>query len=304
MLVLASFIMRSRWTAILVFTICLGLSFNALPVLIVACATIALVALRNGPIEAIFVLLIGSALTSAFAALGSAGTHMVQLVGIRVTITVVPVLIMATALRRSGNWGTVLAIAAVICGFWVSVVYSVLDSPAAWWTEQLEATLTNVQGMATGPEAKQTIAQFAPHMTGLLGGVLLLFCAVGLMLGRWFQSLLYNPGGFRKEFHALRLTRVHSLVLLGFVFVGWIAGDPLGGWASDIGSVLIAMFIIPGIALAHVWANQLPFTTAALVGFYIAIFIVPHLAAALGWMDSWLDLRSRWTQRPSNGADS
>lgn len=296
--------MRSRWTAILVFTICLGLSFNALPILMLACATIALVALRNGPVEAIFVLLIGSVLTSAFAALGSVGIHMVELVGIRVTITAVPVLIMATVLRRSGDWRAALAVAAIICGFWISVVYAVLDSPTTWWTEQLEATLANVQGMATGPDVKQTIAQFAPHMTGLLGGVLLLFCVAGLMLGRWFQSLLYNPGGFRKEFLTLRLTRAHSLVLLGFVFVGWIAGDSLGGWASDIGSVLIAMFIIPGIALAHVWANQLPFTTAALVGFYIAIFIVPHLAAALGWMDSWLDLRSRWTQRPSDEADS
>jgi UDP-N-acetylmuramyl pentapeptide phosphotransferase/UDP-N-acetylglucosamine-1-phosphate transferase len=60
------------------------------------------------------------------------------------------------------------------------------------------------------------------------------------------------------------------------------------------------MFIFPGIALAHVWANQTPFTNAALAGFYIAIVVIPHMAAALGWMDSWLDLRKRWIQ-PTNG---
>lgn len=303
MLGLATFVMRSRWSAITAFTVFLALGTFVLPILVMACAVVALVTLRNGAVEGFLVVVIGTLLTSAFAALGSPGSHVVEAVGVSVGVTAVPVWIIACVLRRQADWPLALAMAALICGIWVTVVYAMLDSPTAWWTQQLEAELAGTQGIPAGRDLNDMIAQFAPHMTGLFGAMLLLFCVAGLMLGRWWQSLLYNPGGFRQEFISLRLTRNHALVLLAFVAIGWFGGESVGLWAADIGSILIAMFIFPGVALAHVWANQMPFTSAALAGFYIAIVVIPHMAAALGWMDSWLDLRKRWIQ-PTNGTGS
>lgn len=304
MLGLATFVMRSRWSAITVFTVFLALGTFVLPVLVLACAVAALVTLRNGVVEGLLVVVIGTLLTFTFAALGSPHAHVVSVIGVSVGVTVIPVWIAASVLRRQADWPLALAAAALLCGFWVTVVYAVLDSPAAWWAKQLEIEMAGAQNIPEGRDLSEMIAQFAPHMTGLLGAMLLLFCILGLMLGRWWQSLLYNPGGFRKEFLALRLKRTHALVLLGFVAIGWFGGESIGLWAADIGSILIAMFIFPGVALAHVWASQSPYSSAALAGFYIAVVIIPHMAAALGWMDTWLDLRTRWMKHPTNGTGS
>src|SRR5690625_6353500 len=49
-------------------------------------------------------------------------------------------------------------------------------------------------------------------VTGLLANVTSFTGVLGLMLGRWWQALLYNPGGFKQEFNGLRLNTPQALV--------------------------------------------------------------------------------------------
>src|SRR5690606_39352678 len=58
-------------------------------------------------------------------------------------------------------------------------------------------------------------------MIAVLGGVLgathMLMALISLMIGRYWQGGLYNPGGFRQEFHQLRLPVMSSIGLLVLV---------------------------------------------------------------------------------------
>ena len=45
-----------------------------------------------------------------------------------------------------------------------------------------------------------------------------MFLAITLtMLARWMQASLFNPGGFQKEFHQLRIGHKVTLILISFM---------------------------------------------------------------------------------------
>ncbi|MEZ5581549.1 MAG: hypothetical protein R3F37_01040 [Candidatus Competibacteraceae bacterium] len=66
--------------------------------------------------------------------------------------------------------------------------------------------LTQMGLLERDPQTLQQLLDYlAPMVVGLIfaNGLASLLC--GLLLGRWWQALLFNPGGFSREFHELRL---------------------------------------------------------------------------------------------------
>ena len=48
-----------------------------------------------------------------------------------------------------------------------------------------------------------------------------------LFLARWCQAALYNPGGFRKEFHQIRLSQTAGAILLLALIISYAIDDLL-----------------------------------------------------------------------------
>ena len=114
------------------------------------------------------------------------------------------------------------------------------------------------------------------------------------LVGRWWQALLYNPGGFQQEFYQLRLSRTNIFVLVaGLVLFSSIEGYHQWAWLFAI------PIIIVGIALVHALVALKQLSRHWLFGFYVIFItfapVVPLLMMAV-IADSALDFRLRLTK--------
>jgi hypothetical protein len=125
-----------------------------------------------------------------------------------------------------------------------------------------------------------------------------------LLMARWWQSLVYNPGGFRTEFHDLRLHRLLGVLGVPALVLMLVSGDvpPLLGYLSVL---LLAILFIQGLAVMHGILGMAGAGVIWLVGLYLMLVLVPPPAvtvlATLGLLDIWIDFRSRYAQRRSSG---
>ncbi|MDA0787828.1 MAG: hypothetical protein O2780_00045 [Proteobacteria bacterium] len=114
-----------------------------------------------------------------------------------------------------------------------------------------------------------------------------------LVLARWWQSMLYNPGGFQKEFHGLRMTPRLSTVIVLLLVLCIAFNDLLGRWIP----LLTVPLIFSGLGIVHWMIKSKEMSSNWLVAFYLLLlfffqFVYP-LLASLALMDSYLDLRKR-----------
>ena len=104
--------------------------------------------------------------------------------------------------------------------------------------------------------------------------------------------MLYNPGGFREEFHQLKLPgAVAAILVLGIVTAS--AESPI----APVVMLLTVPLAVVGIALVHGLVKVLGMSRRSLVAFYVAAFILgpymylPLVIAVLA--DSFFDFRNR-----------
>jgi hypothetical protein len=203
------------------------------------------------------------------------------------------VMLMASVLRTSGSWEKALlggSFLAIVMGLLLPVIYpGLLDElvrTGVSFYEQYNAEVAK----ALGDDLETVIRS---TMTASMVGT---YLATGIgvtLLARAWQAGLYNPGGFRKEFHALRLSPVVSVLcavtMLAGLFLGsdamllaWITGTPL---------------FLAGLALVHGVVGRKKLNGQWLVLFYIALALLGPtlmiLLIVMAFVDSWLDIRGR-----------
>jgi hypothetical protein len=134
-------------------------------------------------------------------------------------------------------------------------------------------------------------------MNGFLMMLLGLSLVLTILLARWWQSLLYNPGGFRAEFHALLVPKSLAIAvtaLAALVFSGTVAKDSI--WV-DIFLISIMVYLVQGLAVIHGIVGGRGLSKWWLAPVYVGLFFVPpHVILGLvmvGLVDSVVDFRSR-----------
>jgi hypothetical protein len=140
----------------------------------------------------------------------------------------------------------------------------------------------------------QAVAMPAPDMyLGAIGASIALGVVISVMVARNMQATLYNPGGFRIEFHALRLSPQVAIVLLAMIMLLGM----IGGYANSFIPLMLIPLIVSGIALVHGSVAKKKLGGNWLVIFYIGLIIMHSLAimllVVLAVMDSFIDFRSR-----------
>lgn len=203
------------------------------------------------------------------------------------------VVLMAALVRSTGSWQQALvagSVLAVIIGALLPMLYPALFDQLVQtgvsFYQQYNAEVARALGDQLEPAIRQA-------MNASMAGIFLL-TGVGLtMLARSWQAGLYNPGGFRREFHALRL----SWPVAALCAVAMVAGPAVG-----LNPVLIVWagglpLLIAGIALVHGVIGHRKMGVQWLVMFYIALLLLGPslmlLLLVLAFVDSWLDIRGR-----------
>lgn len=113
-----------------------------------------------------------------------------------------------------------------------------------------------------------------------------------LMLARWWQSELYNEGGFGLEFQALRLSPTLSSVLIVAVVASFVL-DVSSRWYM----LLMVPMLMSAIGFVHWYFREKEISRSWFVSFYLLLIFMSQLMmpilASLAMMDSLLDLRNR-----------
>lgn len=300
---LASYVMRGRRQAGMLAVVFAVLALLLPPLSNVSAAIVALVTLRRGWQEGLVISAIAVVAVAglAYVALGNPLLALVFLVVVWLPAWVVAWVLRATvSLRSALSVATALALAGVV---WF---YALLDDPVAWWKNTLTTVFQQAIEQAKTADMADVgdlLENAAPFMTGVVCTAFLLSIGLSLFLARWWQSVLYNPGGFATEFRALRLTKAVT-VAGGGLFAVALGSGTGGGIAADMSVVLLGFFGVVGLALVHDWVAQTKANVAWLMVLYLLLgFAAPHLMAVLALaaiVDAWLDIRRFFTVAPSS----
>ncbi|MBI4005895.1 MAG: DUF2232 domain-containing protein [Gammaproteobacteria bacterium] len=286
---LGTFILRGPMQAIALTSLLTMLSL-LLPFLayVLSGVSPSLVTLRQGPIAGLQVIIGSLVVITVFTLLININPQITTafLVGIWV-----PLWLCANILRNSESQGRMI-LAAGICGLvYIMVMYLVIGDVPKWWTDWLNSWITQTLPTEQGEQYLEILTSAAPLMNAMMAAGLVISLILTILIARWWQALLYHPGGFRKEFHALNLPRGLLLaVLAGLVLMVMGKSNP-GSPVLDILVLLVFLYLFQGIAMIHRMIAARGMSKAWLVVMYALLFVVPQailFLACLGMVDSWI----------------
>lgn len=212
-------------------------------------------------------------------------------------ITWLPAWLLANVLRvrRAQDWPLLAAAALVLLGAAV-LRLTVGDIKVFWraWLKPFFDVMAKDAGARFTAEQTEFIAG-QMHGWSLIAVFALLSATV--LLARWWQAELYNPGGFGSEFRELRMpqgmTMVAGAMALSYAFGR--EGGLLLALAGDACILLVVLFALQGLAVIHFLARVRGLAGAWLTTLYVMLVLVPQVAgpilATTGLADNIVDLR-------------
>ena len=275
-----------------------GLSLFLPVVGLLSSATMALVSLRKGMREslrvmvgaAVVVCVIGAALTGGFLIPLSYGALMW-----------LPPWLVALILREMRQLSWALEAGDALGMLAVALIYGLVSEPSMMWIERFQRLLAPLAERAPGSELtqlQQIGAWFPPFLTGIVAAGSVSSLLISLLLARWWQARLFNPGGFAREFTLLRLHK--AIHYLGFflLIVALVGSAGVSELFWNLLIVVSVLFVILGLSVVHRVLAARVARRFWLAGIYLLALFVPQLlfpVALLGFTDAWADWRNRWS---------
>lgn len=220
--------------------------------------------------------------------------------------TWIPLMLAAQILRTTENQGLALSICAICAGLYTVIMRFAVPDVDDHWATRLRTLGNTVKEQGGTFFSDAEIEQISGVMHESTIVVVSLFWICSLLVSRWWQSELYNAGGFGTEFRDLVIPKPLSVVaaiIAGMALVQLSSGEA-HGLASDLLVVLVVLFAFQGLALIHHRVNKIGMAKLWLVGFYVLLVLMPHplgiLLSFIGIADILLDVRGlRARQRPT-----
>jgi len=239
-------------------------------------AVVALVTLRKGSNEGFLILLWSLLPAGLLWAMGDMSPVFLML----------GTYLLALMLRKSSSWQQVILLATV---FGLATQFSLV------FQGEYQAQIQQVvdQGLQAqvnqSSQAQYTSEQIVDLLFSFYGAYHTFMVVICVMIGRWWQAMLYNPGGFRQEFHSLRFDPRIIVFLLGLIMAGLMDIPPLDGWLP----LFCVVPMLAGLAVTHYAVARKAMGTPWLVLSYMTLLLVPPAIILLGFIDSVVDLRKR-----------
>jgi len=198
--------------------------------------------------------------------------------------------LVAMVLRATRSWAlTLLAASAIGLVFGLGL----LGAGGAY----LEAVRTIAEGFIAEvgkrsgdpAVAAQLQAPDTQQIASIFGFMLALTLVGCTVLARWWQSALFNPGGFREEFHAIRFGSVPGLALVGAGASLYLQGPAMQIWAQ----IVMLPLLVAGIGLVHALVARR--RVGGMLGLlYAALLLAPpvkYVVMGLAAVDAVANLR-------------
>jgi len=272
---LAEFVMRGRRQALLV-----AIVASVVPMFFwVGAAVIGLVTLRRGAIEGGLVALWAMLPCMVLAWAGE----------IIPAAAVAGIWVAAMVLRGTQSWPLTLAAASAM-GLLLGMGLLWLGNDYLAMTQKVvEAFFSEVAKQADPAAAAQLKVPGVPQIAGIFAVMHALTMALCMVIARWWQATLYNPGGFREEFHAIRFRSVPGLALLGAGASLHLQAPETQVWAW----LFLTPLLVAGTSLLHALMSKR--RAGGMLGFYYAALLLvspaKYMVVGLAAVDALADLR-------------
>lgn len=293
----ARIVLSSQGVAMLVTSALAILSFVLPASNLLSGAAIGLVVLRNGLLEALLTVA-GSTVATALL-----GYFLLQQPFVAAGFLIgvwLPVVGMGYILANSRSMANTLSAGCLVAALLVLGLHVVIgDTTAIWqqWMQQLEPVFQQMPTEADADNLRQALSSVGEIIIGVMTVSLFISAILSLFIARSGQAALFNPGGFQREFHGLRLG---SLLLAPALIAGVLSvtlDGMVGQVAKEVFLVFVVTFALQALAVCHAIAKAVRFGGVLLVGIYItlilSLFKLAMVLAAFGVIDHWVDFRSK-----------
>ncbi len=277
---LAQYILKGRWQAIIVALI-------GHFVLFLTQFSIGLVTLKKGVKEGLLVSL-WALLPSVVLAL----TTQTQILLVYASVAnVLLCLLAAYALKVTVSWPKTLVFITFACALSAAILVVLAGDLSAQYNTFLR-DLTAKEVESASLAANMFAAWGNVHFAAVFAFFLAVGTVISLLFARWMQAMVSNPGGFKQEFHSLRLPLQSSLLLMLLIVVLQSVGNGFAYW-----SLLFALpLFMAGLGLIHGFVGARQYGTGALVALYVILVVFYPIAlfiTLIGLIDSWIDCRKK-----------
>ena len=289
---LAEYIMRGRMQAITVVAVA-----SAIPMMFwLSAAAVCLVLLRRGLNDALGVI-VWALLPALVWAYFDDPRPLLGLLGASG---------MAYILRATASWGKALLASVVLGVFFAGVLGVDFAQPLAVLGAEINSVmpemLDQLYAQLSAEQQQQLHSLIIPVLTGLMATVLQVLCVVSVLLARYWQAALYNPGGFAQEFQRLRLPAV---IVFPLVF-GMLFAPSLGIQAVILTPLCSVPLLFTGLAVTHGLVAKYRSGSFWLIGLYVGFVVLTHIIypflVVLAVIDSVFDFRGLKNQNNDSDA--
>jgi len=292
-LFLARFILKGQSQAALVAATMAILGLILPPAAWISAAAIVLVTLVHDPKSGLITLALASVGAAIFSYLIFATP---QIAVMFVLLAWLPAWVMASVLRQTVSLAYSLQILTVIGLVAVAVLYAWFPNFGEFWREPLNQIVVQLAEQSTEfslAELKQTEDWVIAFLPGLFVSSIVFGSMVSLFLGRWWQAVYYNPGGFAKEFQSLNLGKMSALIAATIMLIASFVNSV---FTIALVTVVFVLYGMQALSLVHAAINIRQVNTAWLVMIYLIMFFIPQVVLLLmfaSFVDPWLDIRKR-----------
>lgn len=271
---LGNYILRTRIHAILAISVLTVFSIFISPFsYFISGAPMGLAALRKGPATGLQVAA-GCLLLTALPAMA---LNLQPGIPIAFMVSVwLPVILCAGLLRNTQSQGLMVLCAGTIGVFFTALIYVMLEDIQKWWLEWFELW----KEYATSEPARQQLEQayqlISPLLSAIFASGFVISLIITMLLARWWQSALFNPGGFRKEFYALRLPRVLVFPTLAGLLTLLLIPGSASMALRDTVILMLVLYLFQGISVIHGFLYTRARSRVWLIVIYGMFFIMPR----------------------------
>ncbi|MBN4063192.1 hypothetical protein JYT79_00270 [Cardiobacterium sp. AH-315-I02] len=293
MLFLAKFVLKGQSQAALVVASMAILGLMVPPAAWISAAAIVLVTLVHGQKSGL--------ITTALSSLGAAiFSYLIfatpQVAVIFVLLVWLPAWLMAMVLRQTVSLAFSLQVLTAISLFAIALIYMLFPNFGELWREPLDhmvAELAQQSDQFSLAQLSQTQDWIIAFLPGLFVGSIMFGTILSLLLGRWWQAIFYNPGGFAEEFQSLNLGKRVAIVAVLIMLMAMFANNV---FAIAMVTVVFVLYGIQALSLLHAAINIRQLNGTWLWVIYVIMFFIPQFLLMLivaSLADPWLDIRQR-----------
>ena len=221
---IGNYLLSGSMQATIAVTLSSLLSFLLQPLaFLISGSVIGLITLRKGTANAMQALVISFVILQIFFVFLPVSFYVSTII---LLVIWLPILFSSAILRLTQSQGVLVLFLGLISIILTIVFYLLVGNVAAWWVDYLtnifEATAPSHQIEVYKKILESNSSLIHPYIfAGYTLNVI-----TGVLFARWWQSKLFNPGGFRKEFYRLNIPTVMLPVFIIIGILALIANEP------------------------------------------------------------------------------